>query len=236
MSALQQVMQRIQSAAQYSGRSPAEINLVAVSKTKSTAAIMAAYDAGIRHFGENRTEELVAKAAALSHVTDLKWHFIGHLQSRQSQPVATLAHYFHAIDRIKIATRLSAQLHQLNRILPVFIQVNISGESSKGGFLCSDWEKDDTQRSDFLHAIESMAVLPNLPLCGLMTMAPLDASKSAIRTLFQRLKTLSIWLNEQLPTLEAHALSMGMSGDFEIAIEEGATHIRVGSAIFADMD
>ena len=124
----------ISSAAAHSGRSAEEITLVAVSKTKPIEAIVDAYHAGLRHFGENRAHELEQKVGQLTHLPELQWHFIGRLQTRQSLPVASHAAAFHAVDRLKIATRLSSQLSQLNRTLPVFIQVNVSGEESKAGF------------------------------------------------------------------------------------------------------
>ena len=229
---IQQITQRIQTAAERVGRSADEITLVAVSKTKPVEDLLAAYAAGVRDFGENRSEELTEKAQALAHLTDIQWHFIGHLQSRQSQPIADYAHCFHAVDREKIAVRLSNQLQHTGRTLPVFIEVNVSGEASKGGFALSDWEQDVVQQTALVQAIHNILALPNLQVLGLMTMAPFKAPEQEVRSIFRRLKQLSDWLHIELPALDAKALSMGMSGDFDIAIEEGATHVRVGSAIF----
>ncbi|MEN8220035.1 MAG: YggS family pyridoxal phosphate-dependent enzyme [Pseudomonadota bacterium] len=229
---VQNVLDRINEAAKRGGRSATNITLVAVSKTKPIEDIVAAYHAGVRHFGENRANELAEKAAALSHLPDIQWHFIGHLQTRQSNPVAEHAHYFHAVDRIKIAERLSTQLQELDRTLPVFIEVNISGEESKGGFKCADWENNQEQRDTISRAMRSIAALPNIQVCGLMTMAPWTAPEATLRDIFSRLRRLSEWLNSHFPEQQATELSMGMSGDFEIAIEEGATCVRVGSAIF----
>ena len=134
------VLKRIERAAIRSGRTADDITLVAVSKTKPITATIEAYHAGIRHFGENRANELEQKAEQLSHLSDLQWHFIGRLQTRQSLPVANYAAAFHAVDRMKIATRLSSQVSQLNRTLAVFIQVNVSGEDSKAGFDCTNWD------------------------------------------------------------------------------------------------
>ena len=225
-----QTLQRIQTAAERVGRSADEITLVAVSKTKPVEDLLAAYAAGIRHFGENRSEEFAQKAQALAHLTDIQWHFIGHLQTRQSQPIAEYAHCFHAVDREKIAVRLSKQ--STGRTLPVFIEVNVSGEDSKGGFAMSDWEQDASQQAVLVQAIQRIQALPHIQVLGLMTMAPFKAPEQTVRKIFRRLKQLSDWLHIALPELDAKALSMGMSGDFEIAIEEGATHVRVGSAIF----
>lgn len=232
--ALQATCDRIAQAAHHAGRSVEEITVIAVSKQKSIEEILAIYQAGIRHFGENRREELQKKAVALQHLTDLKWHFIGHLQTRQSQAVVQYAHYFHAVDRLKIAERLSTQLLQLNQEMPVFIQVNISGEDSKGGFLVDNWQKDSQQFQSLIQSIETIATLPRLKILGLMTMAPFDASSETLRYLFNNMKMLSMALQEQFPLLSMKELSMGMSRDFEIAIEAGATYVRIGSAIFGE--
>lgn len=231
---IQQVQTRIKQAANEAERAASAITLVAVSKTKPVEAIVAAYDAGQRHFGENRAEELEQKAEALKHLPGIQWHFIGHLQTRQSKAIADYAHYFHAVDRLKIAERLSHQLAERERTLPVYVEVNISGEVSKGGFNCANWEQDSDQRDEFLNAVKSMMALPQLSMSGLMTMAPFNAPEDEIRSIFRRLRELSEWLNRQLSELDAHELSMGMTGDFEIAVEEGASCVRVGTAIFGE--
>lgn len=228
------VLERIERAATRSGRSADDITLVAVSKTKPISAIIEAYNAGVRHFGENRAHELEQKAQQLVHLPDLQWHFIGRLQTRQSQPVANDAAAFHAVDRMKIATRLSSQLKQLNRTLPIFIQVNVSGEESKAGFDCTDWQaiRHGKQGEMLIQTIKKISQLPGLEVRGLMTMAPYGAPEPITRPLFCRMRELSQWLQSTMPTLNLSELSMGMSADFEIAIEEGATCVRVGSAIF----
>jgi len=235
------VIKRIQQAKQRSNDPHNEVTLVAVSKTCSIDDIITVYNTGVRHFGENRADELAQKAQALSYLPDIKWHFIGNLQTRQSLPVAQYADYFHAVDRLKIAKRLNNQLtqqhqhqhhHHRRRQLTVYLQVNISGEASKSGFECANWENDQQQQENLLNAVEQIMPLDHLQVSGLMTMAPRTTDQKTIRTLFKRLKNLSRWLNETKPKLRATELSMGMSGDFEIAIEEGATYVRVGSAIF----
>ncbi len=228
---IQNILNKITQISQQHQRDITDITLVAVSKTKPIEAIIKAYEAGLRHFGENRAEELEKKAQTLAHLTDIQWHFIGHLQSRQSKPIATYAHYFHAVDRVKIAERLSSQL---DHILPVFIEVNLSGEESKAGFDLKSWETSEEQRQIFLNAIQHMMLLKNIKIKGLMTMAPFDVSEAIIHNIFKRLKNLMMWLNSSIPHLKATDLSMGMSNDFHIAIEEGATYIRVGSAIFGE--
>ena len=230
--ALVQLSQRINAAAQRSQRTPENVQLIAVSKRKPIEDIVKAYEAGIRDFGENRAEELAEKVQALQHLTDIHWHFIGQLQSRQSQPVVDHACCFHAVDRIKIAERLSKQLVEKDKQLPIFIQVNISGEESKTGFDCAQWEDNTAQQQALLAAITHIMKLPALQVQGIMMMAPFDIPKEQIRDLFKRTYQLSQWLQQQYPDEKIDQISMGMSGDFEIAIEEGATHIRVGSAIF----
>ena len=234
MRAVRTIQQRIQAAAERVGRSADQITLVAVSKTRPIADLEAAYVAGIRHFGENRTAELAEKVQALGHLQDIQWHFIGQLQTRQSQPIVQSADCFHAVDREKITHRLSRQLQHTGRTLPVFIEMNVSGEQSKGGFRAADWEQDAQQQAELVQAVSRIAALPNLQVLGLMTMAPLRAPDDQVRPVFRRLRQLSAWLHQTLPKLDAPALSMGMSGDFEIAIEEGATHVRVGSALFGE--
>lgn len=229
---LSSVLERVARAAERSGRSPDEITVVAVSKTKPISAIIEAYEAGVRHFGENRAHELEQKVDQLTELPDLQWHFIGRLQTRQSQPVATHAAMFHAVDRLKIAKRLSSQLSQMERTLPIFIQVNVSGEDTKAGFECSDWENNGKQCESLIQALERIAELPHLEVRGLMTMAPWGAPEATTRHIFRRVRELSAWVQSTMPHLKLPDLSMGMSGDFETAIEEGSTYIRVGSAIF----
>ncbi len=229
---IQTIRNRIMQAAQRVQRNQDEITLIAVSKQKPITEIITAYQAGIRHFGENRTDELAEKAVALAHLTDLKWHFIGHLQSRQSQTVAQYAHYFHAVDSVKIAERLSMQLLEFNRQLSIFIQVNISGETSKSGFNCQQWQTQPRWIEEFIQDIEYIKKLPNLSLQGLMTMAPWEVSETELRRIFSSTTALIHALHPQL--LNSQQLSMGMTDDFEIAIEEGATHVRIGRAIFGE--
>lgn len=228
------VQEQIAQAAQRVGRSAESVTLIAVSKTHAPDVIAAAYDAGLRHFGENRSDELAAKAAALTGLPDLRWHFIGTLQSRQTQAVADHADVFHAVDRLKIARRLSRQLEEAGRTLPVFVEVNVSGEGSKSGFSAERWEDDADQRAALHDVCATIADLPRIELRGLMTMAPWDAPEATLRSVFRRTRALADWLRQAVPQGDWSALSMGMSDDFTLAIEEGATHVRVGRAIFGE--
>lgn len=233
------VTQRITQAAQRAGRNPADITLVAVTKTWPADTVLAAYEAGMRHFGENRAEELAEKRTAveaqLGPDNDITWHLIGTLQSRKTNLAAENADVFHALDRLKIANRLSKQRSEIQPSafsLPIFLEVNVSGEESKSGWDMRKWESSATQRDNLRKAAETIAGLPGLHLVGLMTMAPLDAPEAEIRSVFRRTRELAVWLDTEIAVAQITQLSMGMTDDFEIAIEEGATHVRVGRAIF----
>lgn len=230
------ILDRITHAAQRAGRNPADITLVAVSKTWSAPVVVEAYEAGMRHFGENRIEELAEKqaevAAHLGPDNGITWHLIGPLQSRKTPLAADHAHIFHALDRLKIANRLANHLQENHRTLPVFLEVNVSGEASKTGFPCHHWEDNPQQRESLRAAAATIAALPGLPIQGLMTMAPWDADPADIRAVFRRTRQLAAWLQTTVPQANWTNLSMGMTDDFELAIEEGATHVRIGRAIF----
>jgi pyridoxal phosphate enzyme (YggS family) len=231
-----EVLERMEQAAARAGRPSADITLIAVTKTWPLEVLLEAHAAGMRHFGENRTHELAEKRPSLTiHLgadNGIIWHHIGTLQSRQTQAVADHADVFHALDRVKIVRRLSNHLVENGRTLATFLEVNISGEGSKSGFNVSNWEDSTTQRTDLRKAVTEIAGLPGIHLTGLMTMAPWDVEESMIRGVFQRTRQLAQWLQGEFPTEDFSQLSMGMTDDFEIAIEEGATHIRVGRAIF----
>lgn len=233
------VMEQMTQAAQRAGRSTADVTLIAVTKTWPVEVIEAAYEVGMRHFGENRAEELAEKRPYFSqHLNihnDITWHFIGTLQSRKTRLIAEHADTFHALDRLKIATRLSQQCDELQRTLPYFLEVNLSGEMSKSGLDVSDWENSATQQAELRTVVQQVSSLPNLSLVGLMTMAPWDAEEHIIRSVFRRTRQLAEWMHSELPEISQPLhLSMGMTDDFAIAIEEGATHIRVGRALFGE--
>jgi pyridoxal phosphate enzyme (YggS family) len=236
----QAIMNRITAAADRACRPAADITLVAVTKTWPAETVVAAQQAGMRHFGENRAEELTAKRpaveAALGAEAGIVWHAIGALQSRKTTQIADAADVFHALDRAKVANRLSRRLVENGRAesrsLPVFIEVNLSGEASKSGLDCSDWEAMAEQRQALRQMAGLVQELPGLVPLGLMTMAPWQVEDEVIRTVFRRTRQLAQWLQDAEPDGRWSSLSMGMTDDFEIAIEEGATHIRVGRAIF----
>ena len=232
------VLDNIAQTAKGAGRQPDEVTLVAVTKTWPVAVLLAAYEAGMRHFGENRPEELAEKRPLLESELGIDsgiiWHFIGTLQSRKTNLIADNADLFHALDRVKIANRLSKQLEENGRSLPVLLEVNVSGEGSKSGFSAGSWETDATQQAELRKVAQTINNLAGLQLCGLMTMAPWQAPESEIRQIFQRTRKLAGWLETAVPGVNLSQLSMGMTDDYQIAIEEGATHVRVGRAIFGD--
>jgi len=207
------------------GREPADVRLLAVSKGFGPAAVGAAAAAGHREFGENYAQEGAAKIAALAAAgrRDLVWHFIGPLQSNKTRLAAENFHWVQSVDRLKIAERLSAQRPPSLPPLNVCVQVNISGEASKSG--CAPAEA--------AALCAALARLPRLRLRGLMAI-PAPASGEAVRPAFRALRELyeDIRGRGLVPAAEFDTLSMGMSADFEIAIEEGATLVRIGSAIF----
>jgi pyridoxal phosphate enzyme (YggS family) len=231
-----EVLDRVEAAARRANRRPDEITLVAVTKTWPVEVVLAAYEAGLRDFGENRIEELAEKRAGIEAVlgdsNDIVWHQIGTLQSRKTNLAADQAQVFHALDRLKVARRLARRLENSGRVLPTFLEVNISLEASKSGFACGDWEKDATVQDNVRSVVKTIIELPGLQLQGLMTMAPWGAPATEIRHIFQRTRRLAEWLTQAIPQAQVTQLSMGMSDDFEIAVEEGATHVRIGRALF----
>jgi pyridoxal phosphate enzyme (YggS family) len=236
------VQERIQAAARRAGRDPAEVVLVAVTKTHPVEVMQVAYRAGLRHFGENRVEEGRSKISAfnewLGANTDSNerptWHMIGHLQSRKAADA--LAHFdtIQSVDSLKLAERLNrlAERDNLGPPMPVLLECNVSGEASKYGFELSQWGEDQELRADFSDIVRRIAELPRLRLQGLMTMAPIVTDPEQARPVFIALRKLRDALAEAFPDVEWRHLSMGMTDDFEVAIEEGATLIRVGRAIF----
>lgn len=218
---LKSVQERIERAAARAGRDPAEITLVAVSKTKPASMIREAHEAGHRVFGENYAQELAAKAGELADL-DIDWHFIGHLQRNKARLVAPVASYVETVDSLKLAEALNAKA---NRPLDILIEINIGSEDSKSG----------VNEDELPNLFEGLKALGNLRTRGLMIIPPYIPDPEASRLYFRGLREIMTRLNEQnivgSPLAE---LSMGMSHDFETAIEEGATIIRVGTAIFGE--
>ena len=209
------LQQRIASACAGAGRSPDEVTLVAVSKTVQASAIEAAFNAGIRHFGESRVQEAKTKIEQLQRLKpDINWHMVGHLQTNKAKTAAAIFDIIHSVDSLNLAETLN---NCSPKRLPVLIQVNVSAEATKGGFMLSEVQE----------TVKQMRRLPNLDIQGLMTIAPWVDNAEEVRPVFRRLRQLR-------DALGLKHLSMGMSDDFEVAIEEGATLVRIGRAIFGE--
>jgi pyridoxal phosphate enzyme (YggS family) len=221
---LADVRQRIAAAALRSGRQPADVRLVAVSKTYPLADIATALAAGQTDFGENRLEELWLKveAARAQQLDAIRWHMIGTIQSRKTREAAGPFALIHSVDRVRIAHRLSRDAEAAGCVLDVLLEVNVSGEASKHGFTAEE----------VLAAGADLLAQPGIRVCGLMTMAPYANDPERTRPIFRALRTLQEQLRERFPQGGWRELSMGMTNDFEVAIEEGATIVRIGSAIF----
>lgn len=223
----QAIRAQIDAAALRVKRDPASVRLVVVTKTHSAETVRAAAEAGIRDFGENYAEEAVEKIRALGEVKGLRWHMIGHVQSRKADLVAAHFDFMHSLDSLKLANRLERFVAQAGRTLPVLLECNVGGEASKFGYAAST-----PQDLDFLsREIEQISQLPHLQIRGLMTMPPLYNDPQQTRPFFARLRELRDFLTVRFPAIAWDELSMGTSADFATAVEEGATMVRVGTAI-----
>jgi pyridoxal phosphate enzyme (YggS family) len=198
--------------------------LVAVTKTRTPAEIVVAHQAGIRHFGENRVEEAGEKLPQLA-LEGTTWHMVGHLQRRKARRAIELFDVVHSVDSARLARRLNSLAEERGIVLPILIEVNVSGETSKYGFRLSDREGLDS-------AVAEIVGLPNLTVDGLMTVAFITSDPEEVRPVFVGLRVLRDELQEQFPRGGWRHLSMGMSDDYRVAVEEGATMVRIGRAIF----
>lgn len=217
------VQARIAAACRRAGRDPASVRLLPVSKTKPESSLRLAYAAGCRLLGENKVQEAYGKWEAMQDLTDLRWSVIGHLQTNKARLVARFASEFQALDSLRLAEALDKRLQAEGRSLDVFVQVNTSGEESKYGLAPEDVEG----------FVKQLPAFSALRVRGLMTLALFSAEAERVRQCFILLRNLRDRLRQDAPAgIDLAELSMGMSGDFEIAIEEGATVVRVGQAIF----
>ena len=216
---LTQVQQRISAACERSGRSVEEVQLVAVGKKFTAQVIREAADCGLTLFGENRVQE--AKIKIPDCPGHLRWHFIGNLQTNKCKDAVALFDMLHAVDSLHLAEELNKRCEQLAKVMPVLLEVNVSGEGSKHGFT----------PKEAIEATHAFFDFPKLELHGLMTMAPFSRQAESTRPYFQKLRELKSDCEDKLGA-SLPELSMGMSGDYEIAIEEGATLIRLGTTLF----
>lgn len=219
------IRELIAAAARRAGRDPETVRLVAVSKTKPAAAVDEAARAGQRLFGENYVQEFTTKAKEVN--APVEWHFIGALQSNKVRQIAGLVTLIHSVDRLSLAQEIERQWAKLDAVCDVLIQVNIAGEATKSG----------TTAADLITLVKEVAALPHLRVRGLMTMPPFFDDPEGARPYFRELKRLAgVVAAENIPGVAMEELSMGMSGDFEAAVEEGATLVRIGTSLFGERE
>ena len=223
----QHTLDQIVTAARKSGRDPNEVRLVVVTKSQPLEVVQAAIEAGVRILGENYPEEGVTKIQSLAGQSGVEWHMIGHVQSRKARLVADHFALLHSLDSLKLAQRLDRFAAERDHVLPVLLEFNVGGEESKTGWDASvelDWET-------LFPDVSAILGLPNLRLNGLMTMPPLETDVEGSRRFFRHLRQLRDRLASQFPRANWRELSMGTSADYTVAVEEGATLVRVGTAI-----
>jgi hypothetical protein len=221
------VRERISAAARRAGRDPENITLMAVSKTFSPKRIREAYEAGLRIFGENKVQEFSGKAEALADLRDAEWHMVGHLQTNKSAKAAELFSAIDSLDSLRLAQKLDSAAKQLGKKISVLIEINVGGESAKSGVA-----PDSQELENLLLAAPQ---LEHLEVRGLMTVPPFTADSQDTRLYFRRMRELRERIaDRRLSMIHMETLSMGMSHDFEVAIEEGSTCVRLGTAIFGE--
>ena len=220
---LQTVKNNMLKAAERAGRNPEDVTLIAVSKTKPVEMIREAYDLGIRDFGENKVQELVDKYDMLPG--DIRWHLIGHLQTNKVKYIVDKAYLIHSVDSVKLAKEISKEASKRSLTVNILIEVNVSGEESKFG----------VSPDKLLETTEEIAALPAINIKGLMTVAPYVVDSEQNREIFAQMMKFTVdIMQKNIDNVSMDFISMGMSGDYEVAIEEGATYIRVGTSIFGE--
>ncbi len=223
----QKTLDAIAVSARKVGRDPDSVRLVVVTKLQPIEVVEAAIEAGAKILGENYPEEAVEKITKLKSQSGVEWHIIGHVQSRKARLVAEHFALFQSLDSLKLAERIDHFAAEFNRVLPVLLEFNVGDEESKSGWLASD----EMRWMDLLNDVNVVASLAHLQVRGLMTMPPLFTDPEAARPYFQRLRRLQDFLAKHIPQIEWHELSMGTSADYAVAVEAGATLVRVGQAI-----
>lgn len=220
---ISEVLNEINNASLKREKSLGDAKLIAVTKTKPVAMLKEAYDANIRDFGENKVQELVDKYDQLPN--DIRWHLIGHLQTNKVKYIVDKVYLIHSVESIKLAKEISKEATKKNVICNILIEVNVADEESKFGVSCNDTED----------LIREIAKLPNIKVRGLMTVAPFVENSEENRPVFKKLKQLFIDIKaKNIDNVNMEILSMGMSGDYVVAVEEGATYVRVGTKIFGE--
>lgn len=220
---LMQVRENIKKACEKAGRDSSEVTLIAVSKTKPVPMLAEAYDAGSRDFGENKVQEIMDKYPVLP--TDIRWHMIGHLQRNKVKYIVDKVRLIHSVDSLRLAEEISSQAEKKQVDVDILVEVNIAQEESKFG----------TSRAEALQLVEEIARLPHVHIQGLMTIAPFVENPEDNRKYFRQIKELSVdIMQKNIDNVNMSVLSMGMTGDYMVAIEEGATMVRVGTGIFGE--
>ncbi|MCI8494439.1 MAG: YggS family pyridoxal phosphate-dependent enzyme [Lachnospiraceae bacterium] len=220
---LNQVCENIEKACKKVGRDPKEVTLIAVSKTKPVSMIQEAYDAGSRDFGENKVQEIMDKHPVLP--PDIRWHMIGHLQRNKVKYIIDKTVLIHSVDSLRLAQEISAQAQKKQVTADILVEVNIAQEESKFG----------TSRDEAIQLVEDISKLPHIYIKGLMTIAPFVTNPEDNRVHFQQIRELSVDIaKKNIDNVTMSVLSMGMTGDYMVAIEEGSTMVRVGTGIFGE--
>ena len=220
---ISQVLENIKTACEKSGRNPEEVTLVAVSKTKPVAMLKQAYEAGSRDFGENKVQEIMDKYPQLP--SDIRWHMIGHLQRNKVKYIIEHAALIHSVDSLRLAEEISRQAEKKQIHANILVEVNIAQEESKFGIF----------REEAIQLVENISKLPWISVKGLMTIAPFVTNPEDNRKYFRGIRELSVdIMHKNIDNVTMSVLSMGMTGDYEVAIEEGATMVRVGTGIFGE--
>lgn len=220
---LQKTQERIHAACRRAGRNPDEVTLICVSKTKPAEMLQEVYDCGPRDFGENKVQEMCGKMEALA--PDIRWHMIGHLQTNKVKYIVGKTALIHSVDSLHLLEEIEKQSAKKEIVTPVLIEVNIAEEESKFGI----------RREETLSLVKSAAKLLHIRIRGLMTIAPFAKDPEENRPYFRQIRQLSVDIaGENIDNVSMECLSMGMTGDYEVAIEEGATMVRVGTGIFGE--
>lgn len=220
---LEQVRKNIELACRKAGRDPKEVTLISVSKTKPVSMLQEAYDAGSRDFGENKVQEIMDKVPQLP--SDIRWHMIGHLQRNKVKYIVDKVALIHSVDSLRLAETIEHEAARHNVTVPVLIEVNVAQEESKFGL----------KTEEVLSLVESVAAFPHIHIEGLMTIAPYVEDPEENRGIFRQLKKLSVDIaDKNINNVNMSVLSMGMTGDYQVAVQEGATMVRVGTGIFGE--
>lgn len=234
---IQRIQEAIEAACARAGRNPAEVTLIAVSKTHPAEVVLEAASFGLQHFGENRVEEAELKIPSVNARSNcpLTWHMVGHIQSRKARDVTSLFQQVHSVDTLKLASKLSGLCMEQGKQLRVLLEMNVSGEEAKYGFQATSWDTNHAVRDHLWREVEQILALPGIEVRGLMTMAPIVEQVEQARPVFTALARLCADLRQSFQ-IELPDLSMGMTDDYPVAVEEGATLVRIGRAIFGERE